>query len=302
MRRLTSLLSCCLLIVLLGACQEEDNAFDAPSFPGNFEKPIDIPKFNPEFPDSPLETTGQSIPLNDHVSFHLPRFPRPKPCPVLAGCNLPNPAFILSVVKGGSIRAADLELYADNGQLYASSSKEFGGSTVYGKGSALVSLGVIDDQVSSKNLSLRVRIAYEVGGKRYSEEIFKESVPVHSTKYEEAGSVMFRFPRFPRPKPCPVLAGCSIPNPELHTIVPKGRILEMTAQLYTENEELYACAGKECGSIIEYEDEEALATFTVVNPEIEAENLILALQITYEVEGKVISEKIYSENVPLSME
>ncbi len=297
MRLLTSLLSCCLLIVLLGACQEEDNAFfNEPSFPGNFKQPIDLPKFNP------VETTGQFIPLNDHVSFRIPRFPRPKPCPVLAGCNLPNPEFLLSVVEGGSIRATYLELYTDNGKLYASSSKEFGGSVVYKKGSALVSLGVVNDQVSSENLSMSVRIAYEADGEKYSEEFFEESVPVHLTEYKEVGSVMFRLPRFPRPKPCPVLAGCNTPNPELHTIVPKGRILAMTAQLYTGNKELYACAGKECESVVEYEEEEALATFTVVNPKIEVENLILALQITYEVGGKIISEEIYSENVLLGME
>lgn len=289
MRHLTSLSLLLFAFALLAACQHEEFAGKNRSLP-SFE-------INPEFGNT-LDIGH----LNDHVSYRLPRFPRPLPCPVLAGCQLPDPEFLLSVAKGGSILKAQLELFTTKGEMYASSSEEFGGQVVIEQGGARVSLGVIDDQASSENLSLRVQMIYEIDGKKYGEEFYEESVPVFFSEYQEAGSVMYRFPRFPRPLPCPVLAGCQVPNPELHVIVPNGEILEMTAQLYTENEELYACAGKECASEIEIDSEEALATFTVVNPEITAENLILALQITYEVDGEVVSEEIYSKNVPLDME
>ena len=299
MRRLTSLLSLCLLIISFSACQEEKAPIKAPTYNPN----IDLPTFNPKFPGSLTENGAldQAIPLNEHLFFRIPRFPRPRPCPRLAGCNLPMPEFLLLPVEGCNIQETYLELYTEKGELYASSSEEFGGNIAYESGSALVSMGVVDDQASSENLSLSVKVAYEVDGKAFVEEFFEKSVPVYLTEYEEAGSVMFRFPRFPRPRPCPVLAGCNIPIPELHVIVSEGSIQKLSAQLYTKGGELYACSGEECGSVIEYEAEEALAPFTIVNPEIETKSLNLALQITYEINGEVVSEEIHSENVPFDM-
>lgn len=301
MGRLTPLLSLCLVVVLFSACQEEGQA------PVDYNPKIDLPTFNPKFPGSSPENgaPGQAIPLNEHVAFRIPRFPRPLPCPVRAGCQLPMPEFVISVAEDGRILETHIELYTDQGKLYASSSEEVNGNITYQESQAVVSLGVIDDQVSSEILSMSMQVSYKVNGKEFTEKFFEESVPLHLTEYEEAGSVMFRFPRplpRPRPLPCPVRAGCQIPAPELHAIVPDGKFLKIAGQLYTEEGELYACAGEECETVATYDNEEALTSFQVVNPEIETKNLILALQITYEIDGKVVSEEIYSENVPIGME
>ncbi|WKN42018.1 hypothetical protein [Tunicatimonas pelagia] len=298
MRRITSLFSLCLLIVLFSACQEEDQSIGHPE---RFNPKTDLPSFNPKLPGLLSKNPGQSIPLSDHVSYRLPRFPRPLPCPVLAGCQLPIPEVFMSV-PDGNIQELVTELYTSSGKLYASSSKEYGGQVSYQEGNAWASLVVIDDQAKSEQLILRTQIAYEINGKSFEEELVDDNVSVNLDEYFVQGRAIFRRPfPIPRPLPCMEKKGevfkCQIPQLELHTIVPKGLILDIQAILYNTQGDLYAGSGKEFGGQVTYQDEEALATLVVVDQEIVPENLILAIQVTYEIDGEVISEEIYEEGL-----
>jgi hypothetical protein len=294
MRLSYSIFSFCLLILVTSACQEENYSKT------RYQNQRISPK-NPFLDKNQKISLLESGQINDHVSFIRPRFPRPRPCPVLAGCQLPRPEFFFSVAEG-KIHEVAVKLYTTNGKLYAASGEEYGGEVTYQKSGAMASLAVLDDQAESDQLALGVEITYEIGGKVISEEYFDKDSPINLDDYTDTGQVMFLFPRFPRPRPCPRLAGCQIPAPELHVIVPDGVVLEVAAQLYTDGGELYACSNEECEGSVIYEAEEALATLNVVNPEIETKSLNLVLQITYEIDGEIISEEIYDENVPIDMD
>ncbi|MEM9672067.1 MAG: hypothetical protein AAF992_05700 [Bacteroidota bacterium] len=297
MRLIYSIFSFCLLILVTSACQEENLSKT------HYQNQAVSPK-NPFSDKNKTISLFESGQINDHVSFRRPRFPRPRPCPVLAGCQLPRPEFFFSVVEG-KIHKVAVKLYTTDGELYAASGEEYGGKVTYQKSGALASLAVLDDQAEADQLALGVEITYEVGGEVISEEYFDEDSPVNLDDYTDIGQVMYRFPRIPRvprPRPCPRLAGCQMPAPELHIIVPDGIVLEVAAQLYTDQGDLYACSSEECEGSVIYEEEEALATLNVVNPEIETKSFNLVLQITYEFDGEIISEEIYDENIPINMD
>jgi len=295
MRLSYSIFSFCLLILITSACQEEN--FSRTQYQNLVVEPTKYQLEENLSVESPA--LGQ---INGDISYIIPRIPRPLPCPVLAGCQIPTPQLLISASEGSYIHEVAVKLYSESGELYASSSEEYGGQVEYQKSDALASLAVIDDQMESSQLVLGIEVTYEVEGEVFTEEHFDENVPLNLNDYADTGEVMYLFPRFPRPLPCPVLSGCQIPVPELHVIVPGGAVLDVAAQLYTDNGDLYACSSEACEGAVVYEDEEALATLNVVNPEIETKSLNLALQITYELEGEIISEEIYDENVPIDMD
>nr|WKN36797.1 hypothetical protein K4G66_31000 [Tunicatimonas sp. TK19036] len=285
-----------LCLVLFSACQEED--LSKTSYRSN---PITNSSKEDFINDYNSGKTIGDIRVNEHVSYRFPRFPRPLPCPVLAGCQIPVPLLAVSTPQG-IIRKLSAKLYTSDGELYACSGKECNGQVEYMKQDALASLTVVNEKVKAKQLFMAMEVTYEVNGKTFSEEYFDENVPLSLDMYKEVDQVFYRFPRFPRPLPCPVLAGCQDPKPEIHVVIPQGKVLKLNAELYTDEGKLYACSGDECEGGLEQRGPEAMATLNVVNPEIETESLNLVLHVTYEIKGKIFSNEIYDEDVPIDMD
>lgn len=295
MKVLYCLLSFSLCLVFFSSCQEEELSKTSTRGYSDLRNPP-APSYDPK-----SGTFTGYTQANEYVNFFYPRFPRPLPCPVLAGCRLPRPLLQVSVPQGVIYRL-EAKLYTEDGQLYACSGKECGGFVDYQKDEALASLTVINEKVKSNKLFMELLMSYEVNGKRYSEKFTDENVPLSLDMYTQVDQVMYRLPRLPRPRPCPVLSGCMDPKPELHVIIPRGKVLKLEAKLLTKDGETYACSSKRCEGQLESSPQEALATLNVVNPGIKTENLILVFHITYEVNGKIFSKEIYDEDIPIGMD
>lgn len=150
-----------------------------------------------------------------------------------------------------------------------------------------------EDEVAFKSVTDSSRYAelYEVPF--YQENDIKEFEDIKFTEYN-----WLRMPPRPLPCPGPILTNnrCEPEPGILLAKLPEGaKFISLEAFILTEKEEIFACSSEKCEGKVDYKASEAYAVLNVVSPELHEQPLFLVLEVSFYLEGEVMTEKMYDK-------